>query len=589
MGDTIPKYHIYKVWDSDGLYLGVLKYVSSEFRITEEINQIGPGSITVTVAQNGDTAQLPVKMITTEDGKLITTEDGKVLTTEGEPENFAVTGSMIRNGNVVKITEYSEHYPNGIVVFIGSIKRWNVKIGSSEDMSIMLRPLSADLNNYIVKSGEVLHSSLTVQNASDTVYGGLAAGNRRMAYQLPTPSRGMTNISSIILRMSAQNAGAPSTATVRIFNNYSNSPPGGSESANLSKMNNPANALGTATVLVSGTTAQEYTLTFPAPVQLNPLSVLFIEVEASGASGSGINLFYSSTNVYSNGIIVRYTGSTWDYPSYFDGELYYKIYVIPDYTNATLTNFEPSATVATALNNYNSEGGVVTYTEDSLESTGTTVPTYTFRLTPVRQGFEIMLKASPADFYYFVDPGTNILTWKRLSSTPDHLITIGNQVLDLDLSASVEQLKNFTYFTGGKPSGSPTNLLRENSNQASVARFGRELDLLTDINVVTAAVADSFSNNYIDRHDDEEFGTSVVIIDTVENTRLYQVGHTVGIRNSGNKFVDSLVIPITRIVREHDRATLYLGALPIRENDIIQDSQDKILDIQTVDNPNQPS
>lgn len=587
MAEPIPKYHLYKVWDISGRYLGTLKNVSSLFQLGQDINSIGPASITVNVAQSGDTSYLPVKAITTEDGKIITTEDGKYITTEGEPENYGVSGSMIRNGNIVRIIEYSNYHPNGFTAYTGKVKKFSVNIGSQDDMSIMLVPLSTDLNNHIMKSGEVLHSGLTAQTSSEAIFGDRLTTGQRVGYQLPTPSRGMVNISSLRLRLSAQSAGTPATVTARVFNTYSNSPPAGSEGANLSKMNDLANALGSASVVVTGTTAQDYTLNFDTPIQLSGQEVLTLSIESSGASGSGANIFYTTADSYGNGVLVRYASGVWDYPSYLAGELYYQIYQIPPYTNATLTNFEPSDMVKRAVSNYISEGGLVRYTASSIATTGITVPSYTFKLTTVRLGIKTFLDLSPAGFYYYVDPGTNELTFKQVNTTPDHLLILKRHMQSLNLSASIMDLKNSTYFTGGLVGA--TNLLRQRENGISKGKYGIELELLTNIQVTNTSTADRIADNFIDRNDDELYDTVVTVLESVEDTTQYKLGQTVGIRNTGNSFVESLVLPIVRIEREYDWAKLYLGALPFRETDLINESQEQLLALQTVDNPNQPS
>lgn len=586
MAEEIPKYHIYQVWNSDGQYLGVLQHVSSKFILVQDINSLGPPSITIEVAQSGDTTAMPVKAITTEDGKLITTEDGTVITTEGEAPNFAVANSKIRNGNIIRITEYSSYHPNGLVVYTGKVKKWRVRLGSDDDMKIIVHPLSTDLNNYVVKSGEILFYSQTPTGATFAVYGEHATSGQRLSYQIPSPGRGMANVSSIRLRLAARSA-TPATVSVRIFNNYNNNPPLSGEAANYNRMNDLTQALGTATATVSSTTAGDVIFTFPNPITLHPSGVYTINVESTGTSAQGVNVHYSTTDSQATGVIVFYYGSAWQIDANSYGDLYYSLYYIPPFTKATITNFDPGATVRTFMSNYIGEGGSVSYTDSTVQATGITVPSYTFSLNSVHEGLKGMLDYAPKGFYYTVDPGTNQLTFKLMSPTPDHILIFKRHIETLDLSGSIENVKNAAYFTGGEVSG--TNVFRYNDDDASIANYGVELDRLNDIHVTTNTTGDARINRHLEKHKDEEYETYVTVIDTVEDITKYKPGHTIGIRGTGLDFVDALVLPIVRIERDDVKVKLYLGRLPIREGDIINDSQEQILAIQTVANPNQPS
>lgn len=583
---SIPKGYIYQMWASDGVYLGVLQGVQSEFKRIQDINTIGPSKITIEVAQSGDNASQPVKAITTEDGRWITTEDGRGLTTDGEPKNYGVDKTKIRNGNTLKITEVSDYYPNGRIVFTGRVKRWKVNFGTDNNMKLLVEPLSSDMNNRLVKSGEVIYAGLTSQNASDAVYGDHATTGVRLAYQLPTPLRGMSNVSSVRLWCSAQSAGTPATVSVRLFNLYANSPPGGGESADLNRMNDLNNALGVATAVISGTTAQEYTFTFTTPVSLNTQSVLTLEIESTGGSGTGANIFYTTSDSYGNGIIVKYASSVWDYPSYFAGELYCKLYTLPPDTKATVTSFEPSALLKTIINNYNSEGGVVTYTIGSIDTTGITVDTYTFQANTVAEALDILLGLSPQGFYYYVDPGTNVITFKRVSSTADHVLTFKREIENLDLSASTENVRNKIFFTGGI-SGA-TNLFLQKTNAVSDASFGTQIDRISDVRVTNSNVGSAIATNYLDKMDDEAYETTVTVIDGIVDIATFDLGQTVGFKGFGS-FADSVIIPIVRMARDSAKGQFELGTLPVRQSDILQDSQDQILAMQTVANPTQPS
>lgn len=592
---SIPKGYIYQMWASDGTYLGVLQGVQSEFKHIQDINTIGPSKITIEVAQSGDNASQPVKAITTEDGKWITTEDGKGLTTEGEPKNYGVDKTKIRNGNTVKIIEVSDYYPNGHTVFRGRVKRWNVNFGTDNNMKLIVEPLSSDTNNHLVKSGQTIKAQqLSGLDQGEMFVGPNASltSDGKIGYQIGSPTNGANNISSIVVQLAAANASFPVTVTMRLWNLYSGDVPGPGESADLNKLYNNSLEMSEATVIVSGTSFAEYMFTFPIPVAINPNGVYTFTLETTAISGRGVKLWGTSSDVVSSGVIISYHDfnsdgiPTWglDFPATYD--FWYKIYTIPPDTKATVTSFEPSALLKTIVNNYNSEGGVVTYTVDSIDTTGITIDTYTFQVNTVAEALDILLGLSPQGFYYYIDPGTNILYFKRVGTTADHVLTFKREINNLDLSASIENVKNKIFFTGGL-SGA-TNLFLQKTNSVSDAAFGTQIDRISDVRVTNSNVGSSIATNYLDKVDDEAYETNVMIIDTMVDITTFNLGQTVGFKGFGS-FADSVIIPIVRLVRDKEKAQLDLGTLPVRQSDILQDSQDQILAMQTVANPTQPS
>src|SRR6185369_3007894 len=108
------QYKIYR----DGIYLGQLPNVKSEFGYDQDINTPAT-EITVVVGQSFDTAHDPIEPIETEDGQLLTTENGLTLETERAVENIGVkdSGTLLANFNDLVVWEYSPDYPNGKIVF----------------------------------------------------------------------------------------------------------------------------------------------------------------------------------------------------------------------------------------------------------------------------------------------------------------------------------------------------------------------------------------------------------------------------------------------------------------------------------------
>lgn len=580
----IPKQQVYQMWASDGTYLGVLQGVTSKFKRIQDINTIGPASIEIKVSMDLDTPMQPVKAITTEDGLWITTEDGIGLTTEGEQPNFAVDKSKIRNGNTIQITEISPTYPNGHIVFKGRVKKWKVNFGSTDDATLRVIPLSTDMNSKLVRSGATL-----IRQQLDGTNSYITEGNTtgfRLVYNYDFAAVGITNLSSISVKLSALAAGTVDfTARLIDLGTVRNIPVG----TFFATVDNPASTVATSLpTTVTSTTPAEYSLVFPSTYYLDPnhyYTVLFTSNAVVGVGASGGVYWYSNTDADPNGALFNYDGSGWAF-GISDRDIYFKFYGIPPFTKATVTNFEPSALLKTIISNYNAEGGVVTYTPTSIQPTGIIVPTYTFQTNTVSEGLDILLDLSPPGFYYTIDPGTNILTFKKINTTADHVLVFRKHIQNLDLSASIEKLKNDIYFTGGL-SGA-TNIFINRKNQNSINGFGSEIDRITDVKVTDTSVASSIALNYLDKVDDEVYETDVEIIDGQVDITKYNLGDTVGFANFGT-FPDSVIIPIVRVSRDMEIAELALGTLPVRQSDLIQESQEDLLALQTVANPTQPS
>lgn len=589
---SIQKHWVYKVYDSTGdIYRGILKNVQSDFVLTLDINSAGPAPITIRVAQTGEVADEEVEYIVTEDDDYITTEDGLKLTTDGTLSNYGISGSQIKNGNIVKIYEISDYYPNGKLVYTGRVKRWTVVYGASDEMKLYVKPLSLDVNNHLVKGPEVLGTSQTSQDSSFALYGGSAAGGRKIGYLYFFTLASQPNIATVKLRVAAQSA-TPVDVTVRLHK----LPGTGSSSEFQAIMNDPANAINTATVNISSTTPAEYSFTFTVPTQLvedgGGEGAYGIAVDATGSSGTGALVYWNTGNVDGAGFFWTNDSTGWSGGAggsgSFQSDLYFKAYYIPLLTKITLTDFVASTMLKTILNNYASDGGVVSYDSADIGNTGESIPAYTFSVNTVLEGINTMLDFAPRNWYYTIDPGTNMLTFKEANTTnPDHMLTFKKEIQELEFTASIENVKNKVYFTGGD-TGSGTNLFLLVENTLSEDEFGTEIDRITDIRLTNTAAGTSKANKHLDKNDDESYETPIQIPDNTMDITLFKPGQTIGFQGF-DSVVDSAVLTIVRIERHRDYINMELGIIPYRESYQIAALEDQLLGIQTIANPTSPS
>lgn len=115
------KSYIYKAY-RNGVFMGVLQNVTSEFGIVQDINA-GGSSIRITVGERVDTSGLAVEQLLDESGVPLQDESNNDLTEEQRPDTFGPNNELakLNNGNQIIVWEYSDYWPNGKVMFNGII------------------------------------------------------------------------------------------------------------------------------------------------------------------------------------------------------------------------------------------------------------------------------------------------------------------------------------------------------------------------------------------------------------------------------------------------------------------------------------
>ena len=152
---TIETHHIYKAY-SGSTFIGVIENVISEFEYYQDINTAGT-HILMEIAQSADTASQSIEAITDEDGNIITDENSNPITIERQPDLIGLSNSssMIRNGVKVVVTEISDYYPTGKVVFRGKINKVEASFSdqSKDIISVTVFSDGDEFDNFIIQDG----------------------------------------------------------------------------------------------------------------------------------------------------------------------------------------------------------------------------------------------------------------------------------------------------------------------------------------------------------------------------------------------------------------------------------------------------
>lgn len=567
--DNVPTRIDYKVYSSDGAYLGLLPKVTSKLALAQDINSAG-SSIQITCGEFVKN-EVSVTPLLTEAGDIITTENDlpilatstDLLVTTGDSPDDAI----YKNGNRVKAWLYNRYYPNGKLVFSGQVNRVDFKYGGG-DAQVKLTVYSdgLDLNNFIARGYPFNYTndvSQTTQNGyvTSTVDGGKGGGWNVYGQSWVA---GAANLGAISLMLQ------------------------GTADVTLSVYDGPnGNFLGSATQSVSNGAAAVTEIALSSLLDTTIGADYFFAVWV--APGQSINIYSNSTSVYANGdrYNSNYSGGSGGGSFIAEtGDLYFITKSGTPTTTTTFTSDDPVTDMATSiLLDYNARGGYIT--ERDFEATGLSL-TYTFVVATVLDALKKVLELSPNGYYMYTDLGTAEIDIKQISATADYTVVRGRHINELTLGLTIEQVKNYLLLSGGPTAG--VNLYRDYTDSESAANYGIRTATKSDNRITLAATADAIGDSFIEENAGETQETRLVVKDDHVDITQFTPGKTIGFKNFGN-FIDDMVLQIVR--REPNFSdgivVLTLGRLPRRQTDEVQRIIRDLTNEQTLANPSAPS
>jgi hypothetical protein len=572
LGPTdVPKRYLYKVF-SNSEYLGNLPNVVSEFAFSQDINTAG-AQISIECAVSADTSNQPTDPLTDEAGNILTDESSVNLTSEGALPIVATgnstTNVLIRNGNNLQVWEYSYYYPNGKCMFLGEMERWEASFGGDggDTIKIMAYSDGQDLDNYLVRGNPYTYTLDVAQNSQNAAItvdtAGMGAAFDKVG-QVWKIGAGVTNLGALSFLMQGT-----ANVTVNIYDD-------------------PATMrlIASVTQYQSWAAPQEVVYALPAIVTV-PGTTRFFTISVD--PGQSINVYYQNTDVYANGsmYIANYGGGGGGGFAGTSYDLFFKTYSGTGATIGTFTAQDPTTgMVATFMNDYISRGGSISYTSgDSVRATGLSL-TYTFNTNTIYEGIKAALTLSPDGFYYYVDLGTDVLYFKQANTVADIVLTKGRHIEKLTLTASIEGVKNQIFFTGGATAG--VNLYKQYQDPTSVGLYGTRMDRKVDNRVTVAATADAIGGSALSELKNENYQSTVTVVDKTMDTTLLKPGLVIGFNGFGT-FVDNVLAQIVRVDYGPSEATLTLGILPKRIIPEFEKITRGLIAEQTIANPTSPS
>jgi hypothetical protein len=238
------------------------------------------------------------------------------------------------------------------------------------------------------------------------------------------------------------------------------------------------------------------------------------------------------------------------------------------------------------MDDYTSQGGRITAADADVDATGLTL-SYTFSVQTVLEAIKAIRDMSPSDFYWRIDVGTNEMEFKEISATPDYMLIKTIHINELQLTLSIENVKNKVLFSGGDTGGGQ-NLYKQYIDSDSINLYGPRLNRKSDNRVTVATTADAVGESMIDEFGNEKQQTTVTIPASVMDISLLTPGKVVGFGNFGN-FIDQMQLLIVRRDYTPGMVTLTLGMLPKNLPTVVEQMQRSLIAEQTVANPSAPS
>lgn len=568
--------HLYKAY-RDGVYLGLIQPVISEFDYHQEINTVST-EIEIQVAQRFVSFDDGLEPLEAEDGEDITTEDDIVITTSGETLTYGDkdSGLVIADGNDIEVWEYSDTNPDGVLVFYGYQTRTR---GSIDDiLTLTVVSQGVDTNNHVYgNSAFVLQTS---QTSTDDFFDFAPAGSA---------GRYVSVGGKAIDIMAQSFSGLSYTISKLSFELARGTSSGGIPSSTTVTMQLYQGAIGTGTLLdtVTANPSTAYpTFAFTdfvlnTPITLVSSNTYHVRLTASDYTSAKVN----SAGGYANGEHQFNVVSAGGWSGSIGYDMTFKLYTGTILVDAEFTATDPADMVTEAVDGY---PGVVTYTGSSIDATSYSVD-YTFKMATVEEIIRKARELSPANWYYYVDPATQILYFKETPITATHLFTIGNHILDFTWESSIEGIKNVVYFTGGPTGG--VNLLKKYTDVDSLAVNKVGLERLQDNRIVAAneSAAETLSNNYMQENSTQVFKANPVTIHAQSyDINSIKIGDTVKVQAT-NSFISDVIFQITSKRRLADTVILTFGKLPIRSSTYVDGLKRRLDDQQTLDNPDTPS
>lgn len=564
----VPTRVAYKVYSRDGDFLGELPN-PTPLAFSQDKNSAG-SIIEISCATLAENTTEVEAIQASDDTDILTAGGLPILATSTETviaEGASGDNAIFKNSNRIKAYLYNYWYPNGKLMFSGDVNRINFKQGGG-DATVRVKVISdgQDMGNFIARGYPFAYTTDVTQNSQNgyVTVERYTYGGWNFYGQTWLTGAGVTNVGQVVLKLLGT-----ATVTLSIYD-----APNG-------------DFIGSVTKDVSVASATDVEFDFAQLLDVTASTSHFMAVTVQ--SGQSIRLYrHGTSSTYANGAMYTSSyaggsgGGLWAETT---GDVYFITKSGTPTTTTTYSTQDPIAGMASGIMaDYNARGGKIK--ERNFQDAGLSL-TRKFNQSSIYDAVLKDILELVSGYYAYIDLGTAEMDLLPISDTADFTIVRGKDVEEIDLTLTIEQVKNNLLFTGGD-TGAGTNLYTQYQDSESIANYGLRLASKSDNRVTLTTTANAIGDTFIDENADEQQETTVTILNTAMDITLLTPGKTIGFRNFGS-FINGLVLEIARRDFTQEAVTLTLGRLPVRMNDEIQRINRELLNEQTADNPDQPS
>jgi hypothetical protein len=342
--------------------------------------------------------------------------------------------------------------------------------------------------------------------------------------------------------------------------------------------------LGTAKAYIPGSGPQKLSFSFADPISLSGSTAYHLEFtglyEKYTSSQSAPAYMYFGVAMANGSAYKQNDDTTWTNLSGSDYSI--EILSFGGDTKVTHNSQDPSDILKAVLD-YNSEqGGRMGYLTTGIETTGSVVSA-SFNANSIKEALDYILKLSPADWYYYIAPGNLNVEYRLKPTTVSHTFRLGINIVEVEISKTIESMVNKGYFTGG---GSPALFVVEQDSD-SINDYRKGMKKLSDTRVTDEDSARILVGSELDAYKNPLFAGRVRILRD-KHPQLVQPGELVQMSGFGN-FIDDLQLQVMRVVISPTFYDVELGMLLPRVSKRVEDIKRNLNLVETQNNPDAPS
>ncbi len=567
------RYAIYK----DGVYQSDLPKPSSEFTYSQDIDSAGaqleieiPRNFIDVGAANNDT------YLVDEAGNQIVDEQGNFIITKND---LVFNDIPIDLNNEIKVYKKSSRYPKGRLVFNGFISKWTADF-KNNSIKITVLSYGVELINYVpvTPTNDLTYDAGVVLETADAPHE-LLPGRESTLPNLVAMETDLTYVFDYPFTMLGflMSIDVPTKKSRISWGLYRGTPDA------------PGDLLETGKFQVKNSTRDYYYV----PCKSNlPVSAefYFVQLWNSGESGPDWGRVY----VWGQTGDPAADGQLWTNDNAGGGwvatteDMYLEIHTDPviGTVGAEFDSYDPANIIKTLVDNIQLQGSRIGYTSHSIDPAAAEVY-YRFRADTTLEGVVKAHELSPDGFYWYCDVATNNIEFHDRANASQHNLVMGRHFSNAQFMYSMEQLKNFAYFSGGD-TGSGENLFSQYSHLNSIFKYGQWLDAISDNRVTVQETADAIGTSTIARNSQPIFIITMDVLAEKYPIDTLKLGQIVQTRGMGS-LIDNLLLQIVNTTPHADYVSITLGNLKPRFSEEYEKTQRRLNKIETIDNPDSPT